>query len=294
MTPRFGVLGHPVAHSLSPAIHRTFYRRHAIDATYEPVDVPAARFPDFLTGLARGTWRGLNVTFPYKRDIANALTELDPLARELEAVNTLVPLAGTGGLPYRGHNTDGEGFCLFLERELGLDVRALAVVMLGAGSSAKSVLAALARRSPRRLTVANRSAKRFEERIFAGLARSGVALETFGSLEGRWGALLSDADVLVHATPFGLSGHAGSEALPEALHAHLTDRPVVVDLNYRKSEPTPFLRSLRPGVRSHDGRGMLLYQAAEAFRLWFGFLPDCTGMLSGLAGGTGSEETWKP
>jgi shikimate dehydrogenase len=286
MTLRFGVLGHPVSHSLSPAIHRTFYARHAIDATYDHVDVPPEAFGDFLTELSRGGWQGLNVTFPYKWDVARHLTDLDPLASELEAVNTLVKRGGEV-MPYRGHNTDGEGFCLFLERELAFDLSGRTVVMLGAGSSAKSVLASLAGRGPKRITVANRTSARLAEPFFEKLAaRADVALETFAALDGRWDALFAEADLLVHATPFGLSGHAG-EPLPAGL-AHLTDRTLVVDLNYRKSEPTPFLRGLTRGVGGHDGRGMLLYQAAEAFRLWFGFLPDCSGMLSSLASGTGS------
>lgn len=281
MTLRFGVLGHPVSHSLSPAIHRTFYQRHGIDATYDHVDVAPEAFGGFLTELGRGSWQGLNVTFPYKWDVARHLTELDPLAAELRAVNTLVKTGGEG-VPYRGHNTDGEGFCLFLERELAFDLTGRTVVMLGAGSSAKSVLASLVRRGPERITVANRAAARFEEPFYARLAARGrVALETFAALEGRWDALLAGADLLVHATPFGLAGHAG-EPLPAGLE-HLTARTLVVDLNYRKSEPTPFLSSLTRGVGGHDGRGMLLYQAAEAFRLWFGFLPDCSGMLSSLA-----------
>lgn len=290
MTYRFAVLGHPVAHSLSPAIHGAFYARENVDAVYERADVSVADLPAFLERLAaEGTYHGLSVTFPHKEAMFRATRPHDAAAAACGAVNTLGRQAPgdappfsrrPGDVPYRGYNTDGEGFALFLERELATKVAQARVVMLGAGGSARSVLWALAGQAPASLTVVNRSAGRFAEPFFASLsARAPVELVAAAPDDERTRAALDAADVVIHATPVGLGGDP-SAVVPWPV-AHLT-RPLIVDLNYRTSGPTPFLAQIPSSTRVHDGRGMLLYQAAVAFRVWFGRFPDTRGMLAWL------------
>jgi shikimate dehydrogenase len=288
----FGVLGHPVSHSLSPSIHAEFYRRHGKDAMYVPVDVAPEALAGFLTDLADCRFQGLNVTYPFKQALAEATPVLDEQARRLDAVNTLVALEGApvaaGGkpsLPYRGHNTDGEGFCMYLERELAFAAAGKVVVVLGAGSAARAVVLSLLARRPGHVVVLNRGSERLAEPFWKELelqhAPALLRSTTAAASDRNLAELFANADLLVHATPFGLGGLAPADRAPWPL-ASLTTRTTVVDLKYRKSGPTAFLASLPSGVAAHDGKGMLLYQAAEAFRLWWGHLPDLTGMLERL------------
>lgn len=262
-----------MGHSLSPAIHGEFYARERVDATYGRADVPPEALPEFVANL---DYDGLNVTYPHKEAMFAATRTHDMVAAACRAVNTLV--REDGG--YRGANTDGEGFCLFLERELSEQVSGMRVVMLGAGGSARSVLWALSGRAPAALTVVNRSAGRFAEPFFAELGRRASALELVAAPpeDPRTRDALARADLVVHATPVGLGADSGAVPWPvDDLH-----RPLVVDLNYRRDGPTPFLARLPGNARSHDGLGMLLYQAAVAFELWFGRFPDVRGMLVNL------------
>ena len=281
MTSRFAVLGHPVAHSLSPRIHAELYAREKIDAVYERADVPTEALPAFLDRLAQGGYRGLSVTYPHKEAMFRATHDHDTVAQVCGAVNTLVRAGDGPPFAYRGANTDGEGFALFLERELGVQVGGLRVLMLGAGGSARSVLWALARRGPRALAVANRSAGRFADPFFERLRAVSPALELVAAAPDapQVRALLDRADLVVHATPVGLGADAAPVPWPVG---HLRDA-LIVDLNYRAGGLTPFLAGLPENTRAYDGRGMLLYQAAVAFELWFGRFPDTRGMLALLS-----------
>jgi shikimate dehydrogenase len=243
---RFAVLGHPVEHSLSPRIHGEFYRRHGLEAEYGRLDVPPDALPARLSGLA--AYAGLNVTFPHKVEIAKACRTLSEDARALAAVNTLVPSeVMEPGIPFAGHNTDGEGLCAYLERELALELAGARVLVLGAGATARSVVLALRRRSVREVVVANRGPERFSETFWR---EQPVRLTTDADAE------LPLAGLVIHATTFGLAGQTAG--------------------------PVPWrLERLAPAA-TVDGKGMLIFQAAEAFRLWWGFFPDVTGMVGWL------------
>jgi shikimate dehydrogenase len=283
-TALFGVLGYPVAHSLSPKIHGRFLERYGLDAVYVPIEVAPDGLSGWLTSLPESNFRGLNVTYPFKQIVARSLATLDDRARLVGAVNTLVRLPPGGeGLPYSGHNTDGEGFCLYLERELSFLLANKTVVVLGAGGAARSIVLSVLGRTPRRLVVVNRSSERFAEPFFRALAESShpLTLATIRELgNGGLSKLFTHADLVVQATSFGLTGSTDPTA-PWPVE-ELTGRALVVDINYRKGKPTPFLSRLPGGVVGHDGKGMLVYQAAEAFRLWWGHLPEVEGVLRSL------------
>lgn len=276
MPRRFAVLGHPVAHSLSPAIHAEFYFRERVNAVYERAEVTPDALPAWIESLKRDrAYDGLNVTYPHKEAMFAETHPHDMVASVCRAVNTL----GRTPEGYSGSNTDGEGFCLFLEEELAEEVRGMRAVMLGAGGSARSVLWALSGREPASLTVVNRSARRFAEPFFTELAaRTKLELIAAAPDDPETRAALEQADLVIHATPVGLGADSAAAPWPVA---DLT-RPLIVDLNYRRAGPTPFLATLPENARAHDGLGMLLYQAAAAFELWFGRFPDARGMLANL------------
>ncbi|HUV33267.1 MAG TPA: shikimate dehydrogenase [Devosiaceae bacterium] len=265
MTVRAFVIGHPVAHSRSPLIHRYWLAALGIDGSYQALDVPPAELGGFLERLRGGAFAGGNVTIPHKQAVFAACDECDTAARQIGAVNTLV--STRGGL--RGVNTDLYGFLASLDAEVrGWDAGGEAIV-LGAGGAARAVVAGLVGRGFVRVHVLNRTRERADA-IAArfGATVSAAVLDAFGDLSHR-------AGLLVNATSVGMHGSAFANLSLEAMPA----KTVVCDLVYTPLE-TPLLAAARArGLAAVDGLGMLLHQAVPGFEAWFGARPDVTPAL---------------
>ena len=276
---RYGVIGHPVAHSLSPAIHAAFARQVGIAIDYRRILAPLDGFAVTVERFFADGGRGLNVTLPFKLD-ACALCgpRLGARARQAGAVNWLA--CGDGG-PI-GDNTDGIGLVRDLARLLddaGGPTAALVdarVLLIGAGGAARGVVGPLLDRRPRSLTVVNRDVDK-AERMVARFERPDVLrCTTFEAL----------ADVS-HGTPFDVVVNATSASIagqPLPLPAALFDGVALAyDMMYA-AEPSRFLvDARRSGARrTADGLGMLVEQAAESFRLWHGALPETATVLHAL------------
>jgi shikimate dehydrogenase len=258
-----GVIGSPVRHSLSPALHNAAFSASGAPWVYVAFEVPpgeAHRALDAMRVLGIG---GLSVTMPHKEQVAVAVDELDPAAAALRSVNTVVAQSD-GRLV--GHSTDGAGFVASL-RESGVDPAGRRVVVIGAGAAGRAVVDALARAGAGAVEVVNRSRSRAEEAAQLAGAVGGVVEPT----------AVADADIVVNATSVGM----GSDALavdPALLHAG----QVVADLVYHPLE-TALLRAARlAGATTVDGLGMLVHQAALQQQLWLGALPD-TAVMRGAA-----------
>lgn len=246
------VIGAPVRHSLSPAIHNAAFRAAGLDWVYVALPVDAGRVPDALAGMRALGIGGLNVTMPHKEAVHDAMDVLDPAAAALRSVNTVVPLPD-GRLA--GHTTDGAGFLDALRIDEDVAVAGMCVVVLGAGGAARAVVDALARAGAAQVIVVNRSPD------------NGVSAAALAGSVGRAGAM-SDvvaADLVVNATPIGM----GTDAMPVD-PALLRAGQIVTDLVYHPLD-TALLRAARAaGARAVDGLGMLVHQAAHSFRLWTG------------------------
>ncbi len=251
-TRTVGVIGWPVAHSLSPTIHNAAFIAMDMDWVYVPMPVPPGGLPAALAGLPALGFAGANVTMPHKTEAADLSDTRSEDAERLAAVNTLV--VGPDGLA--GHNTDAPGFDRFLRRDAGFDPEGRSALIFGAGGAARACALALARGGLARLTVALRDAVRVR-----GLERSIEGLGTDVSVTGFDEAGSAAVDLVVNATPLGAHG----EELPlPPLHADL----LVVDLLYRPSS-TPMQTAARAaGVPAFGGLGLLLHQAALSFELW--------------------------
>lgn len=252
-----GILGWPVDHSLSPAIHNAAFAAAGLDWTYVPLPVPPARVADALAGLTALGLRGANVTMPHKTDVAALIPRLSDDARTLRAVNTIV----VSGEELEGHNTDVGGFDRFLRRDAGFDPAGRTALLYGAGGAARACALALARGGIALLTVAARDEARTSElRVIA--AELGVPTEVIGPKE----AAGRRSDLVVNATPVG-SG--GSDAAHPGLPRFGPD-VLVVDLLY--DPPTTDLqrRAKEAGATVFGGLGHLLEQAALSFELWTG------------------------
>jgi shikimate dehydrogenase len=251
--PRCAVIGDPVDGSLSPALHRAAYAALGLDWTYDRVTVPTAELPTFMGGLATPPWRGLSVTMPHKRAVIQYVDEVDPLARGLDAVNTVV--CSTGGRRY-GFNTDVAGFVAGL-REAGIaDLDA--VTVLGGGATAASALAAAAELGARHATCVVRDPGRAEP-----LRGVGTSFELAVRI-AEWRTLgdLAPADLVVSTIPA-----VAQESLSVPFRAL---GPTLFDVGYRPT-PTGFMTAAdREGVRVIGGFTLLLHQAARQVELMTG------------------------
>jgi shikimate dehydrogenase len=240
----FAILGDPVAHSLSPAMHNAAFRALGLDAVYVALRVSAEQLPGLLRSIASGGGGG-NVTVPHKEAAARALALPSPRVASLGACNTF--WGGEGGV--HGDNTDVDGVADALDR---LDAPATRWLIAGTGGAARSVVAAAVLRGA---AVAIRSRDAGRRRDF----------ERWASGQGATLAATPECEVLINTTPLGL--HAGDH-LPIAVEEAPGAR-VAFDLVYARGE-TAWVRLMRQeGLRAADGRAMLVAQGAAAFRRWF-------------------------
>lgn len=261
-----GVLGWPVAHSRSPRLHGFWLEKHAIDGVYIPMAVRPEDFPEVLRVIPKLGFRGCNLTLPHKEMALALVDRIEPAARRIGAVNTVV-VAEDGKL--EGRNTDVSGFIDNLKASVpGLNFRRGPAVVLGAGGGARAVVAGLIDEGCPAIHVVNRDLAR---------ARKLVTDLGVGSAH-EWAALpglLKETDLLVNSTSLGMSG-----APP--LSIDLSPMPaggVVADLVYAPLE-TPLLAQARArGLAPVDGLGMLLYQGVAGFEAWFGVRPAVTEEL---------------
>ena len=267
---RYAVLGHPISHSRSPWIHARFAAQTKQAMSYEAIDVEPAQFAPVVREFFAGGGRGLNITLPHKVAAVALAKQQSEAARAAGAVNTLWPDA-TGQLC--ADNTDGVGLARDLGVNLGIELSGRRLLLLGAGGAARGIMTALLNPAPAELIIANRTRSRAEE----------LAAKFSGTVPVRavaLGELSAPAfDLIINATSASLAG----EAL--ALSPQLLSRDsVCYDLAYQDGGTMFTLWARAHGVRHvYGGIGMLIEQAAEAFRLWRGVRPDTAPLLAELS-----------
>ena len=261
---RLVLLGHPVAHSLSPRFQNAALRAASIPLEYEALDVPPQALEATLAELGESRASG-NVTIPHKEAVAALCTRRSALAERCRAVNTFWHEDGA----LVGDNTDVGGVDAIAAALLG-DARARAsVALIGAGGSAAAVLAAAERWGSATVRLYNRNV----DRAHALASRFGAPVQVVASLDEA----LDGATLVVNATPVGLHG----DDLPVPIES-LPRGAAVFDLVYRANE-TAWVRAARQaGHRAADGEGMLVEQGALSFERWFGIEPDRNAMWSAL------------
>ncbi len=264
------VVGHPIGHSRSPLIHGHWLREHAVDGTYERIDVAPDDFPAFLARFPAGSFVGGNVTIPHKEAAFRAVDHATARARRLEAVNTLWIEDGR----LHGDNTDELGFVGSLDEAVGeawaRDTRTALVI--GAGGAARAVAAGLLDRGVPRILIANRTPARAADVAALDPARTEVL--PWEAREAR----LPQADLVVNTTSLGMTGQPPLDLALDALPA----TAIVADIVYVPLETPLLAAARRRGLRAVDGLGMLLHQAAPGFERWFGVRPAVTGALRDL------------
>lgn len=262
---RAAVIGHPVQHSLSPAMFNTMFARDGLHWHYGAVDVTEMSLSAFIDSARRGEFGAFSVTMPLKSAVVDHLDSLDTSSQILRAVNSV--LVTPAGLV--GFNTDGDGCCDALERVGSTELHGASSVVIGAGGTARSVALSLASRGAR-VAILNRSISRADDVVrMISEARPGYSIRT-GSVDD-----LREASIVVNATPVGM-GH-DVESSPIAAGT-VAPGAVVLDAVYQPLE-TAFLRDARStGARVVDGLWMLVHQAMRQYTLWFGVEADAAAM----------------
>ena len=253
-TRTVGIIGWPVSHSLSPAIHNAAFAALDLDWAYVPLPVAPGDAVGAVAGLRTLGFAGANVTMPHKSDVADVVDTLSEDARRLHAVNTV--LIGEDGMT--GHNTDTPGFDRFLRRDAGFDPAGRSALIFGAGGAARACALALARAAATRITVVARDpASTMDLRQALDGLSSELVVTAFDD------AAAAPADLVVNATPLGVDG----EELPLP---PIDDSTLVVDLLYHPAI-TPMQATARErGATVFGGLGLLLHQAALSFERWTG------------------------
>lgn len=267
MTALYGILGDPVAHSRSPAMHNAAFAALGIDATYARFHVTTVHLQAAIKGLVALGIQGANVTVPHKEIVLALLDDVTAEARAIGAVNTIV----RSGDRLCGHNTDAEGLARALDEQAVVLAQA-EVVVIGAGGAARASVVGLARQGAAKISVMARRPALGELLIEDVKGMCGhTSLQALPCEEVHLRQVMSSASLLVQATSATLG--TGKDTLAFAQSLPLESLPksaCVIDLVYKPLETAVLARAKALGLATLDGLGMLLHQGALAFTLWTG------------------------
>lgn len=263
-TALYALIGSPVAHSLSPAMHNYSFRACGIDAVYLAFDVTEKDLPKAVDAMRALGIRGYNVTMPLKTAVMDHLDEIDEQAALVGAVNTITNEDGR----LKGYSTDGEGFVRNLKSH-GIEVHGKRIALAGAGGAARSILSSLCRHGAAQVTLLKRRNAGFADAEQMLKRQASFAPDTTLSIEETEAAdeVALDAEIFINATNVGMRPHEDRSILTAAaFHEGL----VVADAVYDPLETKLLREAKEAGLTTVDGRGMLLWQGAVAFHLFTG------------------------
>lgn len=274
-----GIIGDPVHHTLSPAMHNAVFRKMKLPFVYLPFHVRPGELENFIDQARQWKMAGFNVTIPHKEKIIPFLNFLSPEAGVIGAVNTVVRHQDK----LWGYNTDAPGYLASLREEAGFDPKGKRIVILGAGGAARAILYALGTSGASHISLWNRTP-----------ARASSLIEEFRPILGNttlkpvspdfpFQEILPKTDLLINATSAGLEKNSSGQGIIDAIPLNILPQTAVVsDLVYRPPE-TRFLKmASRLHLKTVSGIEMLLHQGALAFHLWTRKKPDLRVMRKAL------------
>ena len=256
---RYVVIGNPIEHSKSPAIHTQFALQTQQALHYERLLVALDGFDAAIKNLVASGVRGANVTLPFKLDAYHIATDLTPRARAAGAVNTLK----FENNKIIGDNTDGVGLVRDIVVNAGISLQSRRILLLGAGGAARGVILPLLSELPAELVIANRTVQKAQDLLTQFHGHSvALSASSFDDLSGEF-------DVVINATSASLS-----DGLPNISSSLFNEKSFIYDMMYG-AKPTHFMQwAAEKKATVRDGLGMLVEQAAESFELWRGVRPD--------------------
>lgn len=260
--PLAGVIGHPIAHSRSPALHGFWLKRYGIKGHYIPMDVAQADLKEALSFLPRVGFVGLNVTIPHKESVLALADVVTDRAALIGAANTLI-FRKDGKI--HADNTDGAGFIANLRQNApSWNPHTGPAALFGAGGAARAVIAALIEQGVKEIRIANRTRARAE----ALRADFGAHLHVYDWVQAA--NMLEGAALVINSTSLGMSGKPDFRVPLDALEP----TALVTDLVYTPLMTQFLIEAQERGAKVVDGLGMLLHQAAPGFERWFNHRPE--------------------
>ncbi|WP_405130487.1 shikimate dehydrogenase [Paenibacillus sp. FSL H8-0317] len=256
-----GVMGDPIAHSKSPAMHNAALQAAGVNGMYMPLHVHPGQLEAAVRGIVALGYRGVNVTIPHKEQVMQYLDVIDESARLIGAVNTIVNESGT----LTGYNTDGIGYVRSLKEEAVPELAGKRIAVLGAGGAARGVIYALALEKPEQIHILNRTADRAVA-LASDLRGHGLG-EISGSGMEDAATVLATADIVINTTAAGMYPHVDDLPVDPPL---IREGAAVSDLIYNPLETRLLRESRLRGCTVHGGLGMFVYQGAVAFEHWLG------------------------
>ena len=253
------VVANPIKHSISPFIHNSAFEKTQVNGVYVAWEIPESDLAETVENIRRYNMFGINLSMPYKEAVIPFLDEISPEAQLIGAVNTVVNRDGH----LIGHNTDGFGFFASLKN---FNPKETHIMILGAGGAAKSIVTQAVLDGAKKVSVYVRpqSLDKAKESFKSLLEQASCHLEFHALNDLKY--FQGQADLLVNATSVGMNG----ESLPIPTDTKFPKELLVADIIYQPFE-TPFLAVARKhGIEAVNGLGMLLHQAAGAFKLWTG------------------------
>lgn len=269
-TYQLGILGHPLSHTVSPALHRFFLEQTGLQGQYNVFDIPPASLDAWADLATTRHLKGFNVTIPYKRQIMTYLKGMDPEAEAVGAVNTIC-IRPEG---WFGYNTDVYGFTVPLIAHLGKDLSGTHGVILGGGGASLAVAYALLKLNVAQLTFLVRNVEKMRttiQHLAAINAQTGnaTAILSTSLLTVRENAL-ENAICIINTTPMGMYPSIHASPLPQSILATLPKTTLIYDLVYNPQQTQLLQSAAALGLRTQDGLSMLAYQGARSFELWTG------------------------
>lgn len=263
----YGVIGDPIAHSMSPAIHNDAFDQEQMDAVYHHFHVTPECLQDAVKGMKAIGVSGFNVTIPHKTAIIPLLDEVDELAQAIGAVNTVVYRDGR----YIGYNTDGKGFYKALAEEISGDLASKKTLIIGAGGAARAIYFTLVKEGVKQVDIANRTKERAETLISeCPYDKQSTALTM---LEAE--ANIKAYDLIIQTTSIGMSPKVDDTPLDVTA---IKASAFVSDIIYNPLKTKILMEAEQSGAKTQNGLGMFVNQAALAFQIWTGVMPDTSRM----------------
>lgn len=262
MTPPkiYGLIGYPVKHSLSPAMHNAAFSHLNINAKYELFEVKPEGLEGFLHSLGDRNISGLNVTVPHKEKVMPFLNNLSEQARLIGAVNTIK----VSDNKLDGFNTDGEGFFKHLTQDLKFNPEGKIIAIIGAGGAAKAVCVYLSKQKPKAISIYDINKEKLS--ALAGHLKSNFKDANIKAVNSIEELDIGNCDLLVNATPIGMKETDPILVNEKFIHPDL----LVYDLIYNPSQTKLLKLAEGKGAKISNGLGMLLYQGIAAFEIWTG------------------------
>jgi shikimate dehydrogenase len=258
-----GLLGYPLEHTMSPAMHNRAFEVLNLDFFYLPIEVGAADLADVIRGMIKMNFVGFNITMPHKIEIMKYLDEIEPIAAAIGAVNTVVIKDGR----LKGYNTDGSGYFRSLQEETGIDAKGRNVFILGSGGACRALAFNAAFRGADRLYLCNRTVQKAKDLASEINEKVRACAIPLSMEQGAAKKALSETDILINTTSIGMYPETNAIPIEAGL---LEKRMTVSDIIYNPLKTRLLLEGEKAGCKTHSGLGMFLYQGGEAQEKWTG------------------------